>query len=306
MKALVLGGGSLKGAFQVGAIKAVLEEGFTPEMIYGVSVGALNSTYLVNAAGKEFIEKNEIDWPRLGYQLMSMWIKNIRQPQDVALLRSRVSMGVNTLMSRYDGLLDPTPLHNLMRRNVDQFILRNSPVKIKVGAVNITTGELVFASPDDEYFMEYVRASSSLPMLMPAVPIGGLTEKFLDGGLRVVAPIHQAIQDGAREIVLIACHAKQLYNRENFNSRNLISLIERVKDITVNQIVNNDIEWAESYAERSVLRGDPIKLTVIRPEEPLLLDLQRFTSDDITRLILDGYRIGLDVLKIAEEATHKK
>ena len=193
-----------------------------------------------------------------------------------------------------------------MRRNVDQFTLRNSPVRIKVGAVNITTGELVFASPDDEYFMEYVRASSSLPMLMPAVPIGGLTEKFLDGGLRVVAPIHQAIQDGAREIVLIACHAKQLYNREDFNSRNLISLIERVKDITVNQIVNNDIEWAESYAERSVLRGDPIKLTVIRPEEPLLLDLQRFTSEDITRLILDGYRIGLDVLKIAEEATHKK
>ncbi|MBU1821822.1 MAG: patatin-like phospholipase family protein, partial [Bacteroidetes bacterium] len=211
MKALVLGGGSLKGAFQVGAIKAVLEDGFEPEMVYGVSVGALNSTYLVNGAGRDHLEKEQIDWPLLGHQLMSLWIKNIRHPQDVAILRSRVSMGVNTLLSRYDGLLDPTPLHNLMRRNVDQFTLRNSPVRIKVGAVNITTGELVFASPDDEYFMEYVRASSSLPMLMPAVPIGGLTEKFLDGGLRVVAPIHQAIQDGAREIVLIACHAKQLY-----------------------------------------------------------------------------------------------
>jgi NTE family protein len=306
MRALILGGGSLKGAFQVGAIKAVLEDGFEPEMVYGVSVGALNATYLVNAAGRDFIENEKIDWPRLGHDLMSLWIKNIRQPQDVSFLRSRVSMGVNTLLSRYDGLLDPKPLHDLMHRNVDQFILRNSPVRIKVGAVNITNGELVFASPDDEFFMEYVRASSSLPMLMPAVPIGSKTEKFMDGGLRVVAPIHQAIQDGAREIVLIACHAKQLYSRENFNSRNLISLIERVKDITVNQIVNNDIEWAESYAERSVLRGDPIKLTVIRPEEPLLLDLQKFTSDDITRLILDGYRIGLDVLKLAAETTPLK
>src|SRR5690606_5813936 len=100
---------------------------------------------------------------------------------------------------------------------------------------------------------------------------------------------------------LIACHSRQLYTRENFNSSNLISLIDRVKDVTVNQIVNNDIEWAEGYAERSILRGDPIKLTIIRPEEPLLLDLQRFTSEDITRLILDGYRLGLNALKRARE-----
>jgi NTE family protein len=303
MKALILGGGSLKGAFQVGASKAIFEDGFEPDMIYGISVGALNATYLVNQSGKQYIEKGTIDWPKVGRELMSLWIKNISHPQDVALLRSRVSMGVSTLMSRFDGLLDPTPLHDLIRRNVDPHILRSGPTKIKVGAVNITNGDLVFASPDDEHFMDYVRASSSLPMLMPAIPIGGRTEKFLDGGLRVVAPIHQAIEDGAREIVLIACHSKQLYHRENFNPRNLISLIERVKDITVNQIVNNDIEWAESYAERSVLRGDPIKLTVIRPEEPLLLDLQKFTSDDITRLILDGYRIGLEVLTRSNQTT---
>ena len=295
----------MKGAFQVGAVKAALEDGFEPDMIYGVSVGALNATYLVNEAGKHDLDRGQIDWPLVGHELMAFWIKNITQPQDVALLRSRVSLGFNTLMSRFDGLLDPTPLHMLIRHHTDAFVLRNSPIRIKVGAVNITTGDLVYASPDDEFFMDYVRASSSLPLLMPPIPIGSRTDKFLDGGLRVVAPIHQAIRDGAKEIILIACHAKQLYTRENFNSRNLISLIDRVKDVTVNQIVNNDIEWAEGYAERSVLRGDPIKLTIIRPEEPLLLDLQRFTSDDITRLILDGYRLGLNALKRAKETASK-
>ncbi len=287
----------MKGAFQVGAAKAVFEDGFAPDMIYGVSVGALNAVYLVNEAGKQDLDRGQIDWPVAGRNLMAFWIKHITQPQDVAILRSRVSLGFNTLMSRFDGLLDPSPLHNLIRQHTDAFVLRNSPVRIKVGAVNITHGDIVYASPDDEFFMDYVRASSSLPMLMPAVPIGSKTDKFLDGGLRVVAPIHEAIRDGAKEIVLIACHAKQLYTRENFNSRNLISLIERVKDVTVNQIVNNDIDWAESYAERSVLRGDPIKLTIIRPEEPLLLDLQGFSSEDITRLILEGYKLGLDALK---------
>lgn len=295
----------MKGAFQVGAAKAVLEDGFEPEMIYGVSVGALNATYLVNEAGKHDLEHGRIDWPLVGRELMAFWIQHITQPQDVALLRSRVSLGFNTLMSRFDGLLDPSPLHSLIRHHTDAFVLRNSPVRIKVGAVNITNGNLVYASPDDEFFMDYVRASSSLPLLMPPIPIGSRTDKFLDGGLRVVAPIHEAIRDGAKEIILIACHAKQLYNRENFNSRNLISLIDRVKDVTVNQIVNNDIEWAEGYAERSALRGDAIKLTIIRPEEPLLLDLQRFTSDDITRLILDGYRLGLNALKRAKETSPK-
>lgn len=301
MKALILGGGSIKGAFQVGAAKAVLEDGFAPDMIYGVSVGALNAAYLVNEAGKQNLDNGRIDWPSVGHNLMALWIKHITQPQDVAILRSRVSMGFNTLMSRFDGLLDPSPLHNLIRQHTDAFVLRNSPVRIKVGAVNITHGDIVYASPDDEFFMDYVRASSSLPMLMPAVPIGSKTDQFLDGGLRVVAPIHEAIRDGAKEIVLIACHAKQLYTRENFNSRNLISLIERVKDVTVNQIVNNNIEWAEGYAERSVLRGDPIKLTIIRPDEPLLLDLQAFSSEDITRLILEGYKLGLDALKRAKQ-----
>lgn len=297
MKALVLGGGSMKGAFQVGAIKAALEGGFKPEMIYGISVGGLNAAYLVNEAGRQDLAHGQIDWPLVGRELMAFWIKHITQPKDVALLRSSVSLGFNTLMSRFDGLLDPAPLHALIRHHTDAFVLRNSPVRIKVGAVNITTGDLVYASSNDEFFMDYVRASSSIPMLMPPISIGSPTDKFLDGGLRVVAPVHQAIRDGAKEIILIACHAKQLHTGENFNSRNLINLIDRVKDITVNQIVNNDIEWAQGHAERSILRGDPIKLTIIRPAEPLQLDLQRFTSLDITRLILDGYRQGLGAIK---------
>lgn len=291
----------MKGAFQVGAIQAVMEKGFEPDMIYGISVGALNAAFLTNEAGRQSIEEKKIDWPTTGRKLLEIWVKNITQPQNVALLRSRVSLGVYTLMSRFDGLLDPSPLHNLVRKQLEGFILRNSPVKIKVGAVNITSGEMVYASPDDEFFIDYVLASASLPMLMPPIAIGSKKDMFLDGGLREVAPIRKAIEDGATEIVLVACHSKQLYNRENFSPRSIISLVERVRDITVNQIVNSDIGWAESYAERSVLRGKPIKLTIIRPEAPLLLDLQHFSSEDISRLIVDGYRVALETLKRDEE-----
>ena len=292
----------MKGAFQVGVIQAVLENGFEPEMIYGISVGALNATYLTNETGHQLKEKKEISWPVAGRKLLEFWIKNITHPQDISMLRSRVKLGMNTIMSRFDGILDPLPLHQLIRKNVLDEYLQSTSVKLKVGAVNIESGEIKYVSPQDLRFLDYVYASSSIPMLMPAVSIHN--DLFLDGGLREVAPIRQAIEDGATEIVLIACHSPLLYQPEGINARNLITLIERVRDITVNQIVNNNILWAESYVDRSILRGVPMKLTVIRPDVPLVLDLQRFTSDDISRLIVEGYRMGIETLKKAEKISN--
>ena len=292
----------MKGAFQVGVIQAVLENGFEPEMIYGISVGALNATYLTNETGHQLKEKKEISWPVAGRKLLEFWIKNITHPQDISMLRSRVKLGMNTIMSRFDGILDPLPLHQLIRKNVLDEYLQSTSVKLKVGAVNIESGEIKYVSPQDSRFLDYVYASSSIPMLMPAVSIHN--DLFLDGGLREVAPIRQAIEDGATEIVLIACHSPLLYQPEGINARNLITLIERVRDITVNQIVNNNILWAESYVDRSILRGVPMKLTVIRPDVPLVLDLQRFTSDDISRLIVEGYRMGIETLKKAEKISY--
>ncbi len=297
MKALVLGGGSLKGAFQVGVIQAILEKGFEPEMVYGVSVGSLNASYMVNEASKKSIESKKIDWPTISRQLIEFWVKNITKPEDIALMRSRFSLGVDTLMSRFDGLLDTTPLHNLVRSNIDPFILRNSPIKIKVGAVDVISGKMVYASPQDEHFVEYVIASSSLPTLMPAVTIAGQRKSaYLDGGMRVVAPLKAALEDGATEIVCVACHAEHIYN-EPVNYRNLFKLLDRVKDINVNQIVNSDIAWAQAYVEKEGLKGRQLNLTVIRPHEPLHLDMLKFNSDDIVRLIVQGYQTGYEYLQ---------
>jgi len=52
MKALVLGGGSIKGSFQAGAIDALLKAGFKPFKIFGVSVGSLNGVFLADRAGR--------------------------------------------------------------------------------------------------------------------------------------------------------------------------------------------------------------------------------------------------------------
>ena len=296
-KALVLGGGSLKGAFQAGATLALLESGFVPDRIYGISVGSLNATFLANEAARQYAESGQVDWVRAGKFLIEFWIRNITRPQDVAVIRSRFRMGYNTLMSRFDGFLDNSPIKNLIRNHVDLEALRNGPVVLKVGAVDIVEGDMLYAEATDPNFLDYIYASSALPFLMPAVQIGGDHRKaFLDGGLREVAPLRVAIEDGATEIVCVACHARKIYN-EKFNYRNLLNLADRIKDITVNQLVNNDIAWAERFAEREQLHGRQMHLTVVRPHEPLYLNLMKFTSDDIGRVIVAGYQAATDELK---------
>lgn len=297
-KALVLGGGSLKGAFQVGAVMALFESGFVPDKLYGISVGSLNATFIANEAARQHAETGQVDWVKVGKYLIEFWIRNITKPDDVAVIRSRFLMGYNTVMSRFEGLLDNSPIKNLIRSHVNLEAIKTGPVTIKVGAVDIIEGDMCYADAHDPHFLDYVYASSSLPFLMPAVQIGGDHRRaFLDGGLREVAPLRVAIEDGATDITCVACHAKKIYN-EKFNYRNLLNLADRVKDITVNQLVNNDIAWAERFAEREKLHGRNLHLTIIRPTEPLYLNMMKFTSDDIGRMIVQGYQAGTDALKL--------
>ena len=279
---------------------ALFESGFVPEHLYGISVGSLNATFLANEAARQQAETGQVDWVKVGKYLIEFWIRNITKPDDVAVIRSRLRLGYNTLIRRFDGLLDNSPIQNLIRQNVDLEALKTGPVTLKVGAVDIIEGDMRYADATDPHFLEYIFASSSLPFLMPAVQIGGDHRRaFLDGGMREVAPLRVAIEDGATDIACVACHAKRIYN-EKFNYRNLLNLMDRVKDITVNQLVNNDIAWAERFAEREHLHGRNLHLTIIRPNEPLNLNLMKFNSDDIGRMIVQGYQAGTDVVKLRQ------
>ncbi len=82
-------------------------------------------------------------------------------------------------------------------------------------------------------------------------------------------------------------------------------------DIAVNECLNNDLEWAEfmnaclpedgSAAVEGILKGrQRIKLTIIRPKEPLLVDIQSFDKDDIDRLISIGYRQGKEKMGLVD------
>ena len=282
-KILVLAGGSVKGAFQAGVIKALFEQGYQPDAIYGVSAGSLNAAYLVNQFGQQANAHLPISYPQAAQDLWDFWELRITHPESLSKPFNLFELGWSALTKKFKGLLDTSPLRDLLQDVLQSRNLSASPVGLKVGAVNVLDGAMHYVDPSFENFQEYLLASSAVPILMPVVTINGEKRKsFLDGGLRDVAPLQKAIQDGATEVVVVACHTEMIEGVD-FDSGDLLALVDRVMDIAVNEILNADLRMQRSE----------VKLRIIRPSQPLSIDIQHFTKMDIRRMLEMGYAQGM-------------
>lgn len=280
---LVLAGGSVKGAFQAGVIKALFEKGYQPDAIYGVSAGSLNAAYLVNQFGQQANAHLPISYPQAAQDLWDFWELRITHPESLSKPFNLFELGWSALTKKFKGLVDTSPLRDLLQDVLQNRNLSASPVGLKVGAVNVLDGAMHYVDPSFENFQEYLLASSAVPILMPVVTINGERRKsYLDGGLRDVAPLQKAIQDGATEVVVIACHTEMIEGGD-FDSGDLLALVDRVMDIAVNEILNADLR----------VQRPEVKLKIIRPNQPLSIDIQHFTKMDIRRMLEIGYAQGL-------------
>ena len=97
----MLGAGGIKGAFQAGAVKRLLDTGFRPNVIYGTSAGALNGAFLADRASFLGQQRSEyfkalnkplpagvdggalVDWPFIGDQLVAFWRDNVTEPRSL-------------------------------------------------------------------------------------------------------------------------------------------------------------------------------------------------------------------------------
>jgi len=281
-KILVLAGGSVKGAFQAGVIKALFEKGYQPDAIYGVSAGSLNAAYLVNQMGQQVNAGTPLSYPQAAQDLWDFWERRITRPECLSKPFNIFQLGWTALTKKFQGLVDTRPLRDLLADVLQDRNLHASPVGLKIGAVNIMEGVMHYVDPSFENFQAYLMASSAVPILMPVVKIDGQKQKsYLDGGLRDVAPLQKAIQDGATEVVVIACHTEMIEGGD-FDSGDLLALVDRVMDIAVNEILNADLQRPRS----------DVKVQIIRPAQPLSIDIQRFTKMDIRRMLEMGYVQG--------------
>ena len=285
---LVLAGGSVKGAFQAGVMKAMMERGYQPDAVYGVSAGSLNAAYFVNQLGLQAITGEPISFIQASQDLWDFWETRITSPISLSKPFNIFQLGLSALRKKFKGLVDTKPLRNLLTEVLSIRNLHASPIELKIGAVNIVDGTMYYVDTSEEHFLDYLMASSAVPILMPVVKINGETRRsFLDGGLRDVAPIKKAVDDGASQIICISCHMETIEGG-HFDSGDLLALVDRVMDIAVNEILNADIKEV-------MLSNTSIDIQSIRPPQPLTIDIQKFNKMDIRRMLELGYQVGQDI-----------
>jgi predicted acylesterase/phospholipase RssA len=101
VRALVLGGGGAKGAFEAGAIQALWNDGYRPDIVCGVSVGAVNA---LKVAEKEHSTGNELVrmWRDFSSDPSAIYLENLyvdllRRAADAAVGAAR-DTGIATLV----------------------------------------------------------------------------------------------------------------------------------------------------------------------------------------------------------------
>jgi NTE family protein len=301
VNALVLSGGSIKGAFQAGALSHVLTK-FAPDLIVGTSVGSLNGGFLADRAGRtgRGPAGQRPSWKQIGEDLVEFWKARITGFSSIGRRRCWISLLISLIDGRFNGLLDTAHLRRLVRRTIRAENLRGSPARFYACAVSIDSGEAVYADSACGDIVDYIIASSALPLVMPATTIG--SEPFWDGGIREVAPLKKAIDLGASRIVCVACDPKQIGRFALRRGRAPFgALAGRLMDMVTNEILNNDIELCLKINEDldqvkehvGRLAGKrKIELIVIRPEKTVELDLESFTSPQIAEAIETGRKVA--------------
>ncbi len=182
--ALVLGGGGILGASEVGMLRALLEAGVRPDIVVGTSVGAINGALVAAEPTRDAVERLTSLWTqatRAGVFTESWWRQAVRVARLGTHLHSSDSLR---------GLLT----EHLPDRPVEELALHFECV-----AARIETASARWF--DRGPVVEAVLASCAVPGLLPAVRIDG--EHYLDGGLVHSIPIARALTLGARQVYVL-------------------------------------------------------------------------------------------------------
>ena len=189
--AFVLGGGGARGALQVGALRALLEAGYRPDLAVGTSIGALNAAFLglhgFDAAALAGLE--------------AIW----RDAAGADLLPANyVWLTVRTFFGRGGAHQGERILAFLGEHGITPDLrfgdLRGVPVRLVAADLNSARPVLYGADPD-ERVIDGVLASAALPPWVRPPEQGG--RLLLDGGTVSNLPIEPAISQGATEIIAL-------------------------------------------------------------------------------------------------------
>jgi len=269
---LVLPGGGARGAYQVGALKAISEivgsDRCPFPVITGASVGGITAALLAANAQRFGVGVQRLVqfWSTLHcydiYRTEFLPV-SLRGLHWVVSLTPVASLGLPNPKS----FLDNSPLHDLLRERVkfeqiDEAIQSGALRAVSVTASSYDRSRAVTfyqGAPEIKNWnrsrregqaaqlsVDHLVASAALPFVFPAQKVGN--EYYGDGSLRLTSPLSPAIHTGADKILVISSRDARLDSETSTDKveyPSLGAISGTMLDIIFMDNVNADIERAK-------------------------------------------------------------
>jgi len=284
-RVLIMSGGGAKGAFQAGVIEQLNKQGWEPDAVAGISVGALNGVMVATGRSNDLTKI----WQDLREEQVLIRRKIDRKAK--SFLLHRIGVAKPTL-----GFFDNSPLRQKLRDSVgNQF-----RTHFYCGTVNIETGEYVehVARPMmvPWNLLDAVIASTAIPVVFDPVKLNG--SLHVDGGVRHINPIGRILNDHTPEEVIFITSRQFDAEPERQQVRDLVDISTQTLNIMLEEIfmkdlrefirINNLVRQADEQG--AVLKkenGNPYnayKATLYQPQESLG-DSLNFSNEQANRNI---------------------
>ena len=263
---LALQGGGALGAYECGAVTALLElmedaaalgRSITLKCVTGVSIGAINAACVVGA--KSFGDaRARLDalWDDLTLQSPSFWPQDVRRDLSLFGLPGFYTPRADLwAFAGWTSYYDTSPLIDTLKRRVDFPALNASDTSFVVTAVDVTAGTLQrfrnraarAGHPDDdgpaEIEARHVLASGSLPPQFPWTPVGNRI--YWDGGIVDNTPLGDVIDaftpDDSVDRLLVAMNLYPLRGRMPVN---MAAVDDRLHELQLGNRMREDPETA--------------------------------------------------------------
>lgn len=214
---LVLAGGGAKGAYQMGAWKALREMGIGFDAIAGVSIGSINGALIAQGDYDKAMEM----WHSVSIDKGVNITETLPDPEN---LFSKKNWGALFKEVIKKGGIDASPMEGYIKNYIDESKIRESGIPL--GIVTVQWGQKMNALelfvediPEGE-LVNYLLASSNIPLVTNIGPEG---EKYLDGGVYDNTPVMTLKKRGYNKLIVIdIANIKGVAHNLNFSNSNVV------------------------------------------------------------------------------------
>lgn len=210
---IALSGGGARGFAHLGILKALAEKGIKPDVISGVSAGAIAGAFI--SSGKSPEETLEI-------------IKKYRFFELSRLRFPRL------------GLFTMDNLKSSLEKEIEYKRIEELPIPLMVGATDILEGKMKYFS--NGLLTEVILASSSIPVLFNPIKING--KLYSDGGVLENQPIKPLLDLCRKTIVVNISPTKPIKE-----IKNIVQMTTRLFQLGVNVKDEEYIRKSSLYIE---------------------------------------------------------